>query len=54
MQTTEEKTEAAMEAHGIAITPLAFPLLVGPDEMGIMITLSSDMQDLTSNMLLGV
>lgn len=52
MQTTEEKTEAATEAHGIAITPLAFPLLVGPAEMGIMITLSSDMQDLTSKMLL--
>lgn len=42
MQTSEEKTEAESDIHGIAITPLAFPLLVGPAEMSIMITLASD------------
>ena len=45
MQTSEESTEAELEVHGIAITPLAFPLLVGPAEIGVMITLSSDMPD---------
>jgi multiple antibiotic resistance protein len=52
MQTSEERTEAEQEAHGIAITPLAFPLLVGPAEIGIMITLSSDIQDWANKMLL--
>ncbi|WP_342739526.1 MarC family protein [Bradyrhizobium sp. B117] len=28
--------------HGLAITPFAFPLLVGPAELSIMITLSND------------
>ena len=42
MQTSEEKNEAESDIHGIAITPLAFPLLVGPAEMSIMITLASD------------
>jgi multiple antibiotic resistance protein len=42
MQTLEEKTEAEADVHGVAITPLAFPLLVGPAEMSVMITLSSD------------
>jgi multiple antibiotic resistance protein len=40
MQTFEERMEA--DLHSIAITPLAFPLLVGPAEMSIMITLSND------------
>jgi len=46
MQTIEEKAEAETEDHGIAVTPLAFPLLVGPAEMSIMITLSNDMPHL--------
>jgi multiple antibiotic resistance protein len=41
MQTLEERTEAETNLH--AITPLAFPLLVGPAEMSIMITLSNDL-----------
>ena len=40
MQTFEERMEA--DLHSIAITPLALPLLVGPAEMSIMITLSND------------
>lgn len=52
MQTREEKTEAEEDINGIAITPLAFPLLVGPAEMGIMITLSSDMHHLGSKVML--
>ncbi|HVV72757.1 MAG TPA: MarC family protein [Verrucomicrobiae bacterium] len=40
MQTLEERLEA--DLHGIAITPLAFPLLVGPAELSVMITLSND------------
>jgi multiple antibiotic resistance protein len=52
MQTNEEKIEAEEDVHGIAITPLAFPLLVGPDEMGIMITLSSDMYQWESKIML--
>ena len=42
MQTIEERREAETDLHGIAITPLAFPLLVGPAEMSVMITLSND------------
>lgn len=42
MQTIEEKREAETDLHSIAITPLAFPLLVGPAEMSVMITLSND------------
>ncbi|MGN6210476.1 MarC family protein [Asticcacaulis sp.] len=42
MQTTDERTEAEQDIHGIAVTPLAFPLLVGPAEMSIMITLAAD------------
>ena len=42
MQTLEERREAETDLHGIAITPLAFPLLVGPAEMSVMITLSND------------
>jgi multiple antibiotic resistance protein len=40
-QTIEERLEAESDVSGIAITPLAFPLLVGPAEMSIMITLSN-------------
>jgi multiple antibiotic resistance protein len=43
MQTLDEKHEAESDLHGIAITPLAFPLLVGPAEMGVIITLSNDL-----------
>lgn len=42
MQSADEKAAAETDIHGIAITPLAFPLLVGPAEMSIMITLSND------------
>lgn len=42
MQTLDEKREAEEDIHGIAITPLAFPLLAGPAEMGVMITLSNE------------
>ena len=35
-------TDGQVDIHGVAITPLAFPLLVGPAEMSIMITLSND------------
>src|SRR5579871_6610123 len=40
-QTLEERLEAESDVSSIAITPLAFPLLVGPAEMSIMITLSN-------------
>ena len=42
LQTLEERAEADTDLHAIAITPLAFPLLVGPAEMSVMITLSND------------
>jgi multiple antibiotic resistance protein len=45
MQTAEEHEEAEANVHGIAITPLAFPLLVGPAEIGVMITLANDAAD---------
>lgn len=40
-QTLEERIEAEADVSSIAITPLAFPLLVGPAEMSVMITLSN-------------
>lgn len=40
-QTIEERVEAESDVRSIAITPLAFPLLVGPAEMSVMITLSN-------------
>lgn len=52
MQTSDEKTEAEADIHGIAITPLAFPLLVGPAEMSIMITLAGDMPGWPDKILL--
>lgn len=45
MQTSDEKSEAEEEVSHIAITPLAFPLLVGPAEMSIMITYANDVDD---------
>lgn len=42
MRTAEEQDEAEADIHGIAITPLAFPILVGPAELGVMITLTND------------
>ncbi len=45
LQTAEERSEAELDLHGVAITPLAFPLLIGPAEMSIMITLASDHPD---------
>jgi multiple antibiotic resistance protein len=51
MQTIEERTEAEADLH--AITPLAFPLLVGPAEMSIMITLSNDLPYPTGKVALG-
>lgn len=43
IQTTEERTEAEKDVSEIAITPLAFPLLIGPAEISIMITYAGDM-----------
>lgn len=51
-QTVEEKLEAESDVSGIAITPLAFPLLVGPAEMSIMITLSNTHQRPVERLLL--
>lgn len=42
MQTSEERREARSDHRAIAVTPLAFPLLVGPAEIGVMITLAND------------
>lgn len=42
MRTAEEQHEAETDLHEIAITPLAFPILVGPAELGVMITLTND------------
>lgn len=42
MQTIDERREAESDLHSVAITPLAFPLLAGPAEMSVMITLSND------------
>ena len=52
MQSADEKTSAETDIHGVAITPLAFPLLVGPAEMSIMITLSNDLPSWTDKALL--
>jgi multiple antibiotic resistance protein len=51
-QTIEERLEAEADVSGIAITPLAFPLLVGPAEMSIMITLSNGRPQPVDKMLL--
>ncbi|MCK1655307.1 MarC family protein [Bradyrhizobium sp. 131] len=39
---SDEASRSEVDVHGLAITPFAFPLLVGPAEMGILITLSND------------
>lgn len=52
MQSVDEKADAELDIHGVAITPLAFPLLVGPAEMSIMITLSNDYPNWTDKGLL--
>jgi multiple antibiotic resistance protein len=52
IQTLDEKTEAEADMHGIAITPLAFPLLIGPAEMSIMITFSNDTPDWEGKVML--
>ncbi len=44
MQTLEEKLEAEADVSEIAVTPLAFPLLVGPAEISIMITYTNDIE----------
>ncbi|WP_443749469.1 MarC family protein [Asticcacaulis solisilvae] len=51
-QTAEERSEAERDLHSVAITPLAFPLLIGPAEMSIMITLASDHPDWTQKTML--
>lgn len=38
----DEASGSEIDIHGLAITPFAIPLLVGPAEMSIMITLSND------------
>jgi hypothetical protein len=42
IQVAEETARGEVDIHGLAITPFAFPLLVGPAELSIMITLSND------------
>ncbi|MCC8946545.1 MarC family protein [Bradyrhizobium sp. Arg62] len=42
-----------VDIHGWAITPFAFPLLVGPAEVSIIITLSNDNPGWSSTALLG-
>jgi multiple antibiotic resistance protein len=51
-QTIEERLEAESDVSGIAVTPLAFPLLVGPAEMSVMITLSNSHPRPVDKMLL--
>lgn len=50
MQTSEETSDAETDLHGVAITPLAFPLLIGPAEMSIMITIAADHPTLPAKM----
>lgn len=42
IQPTAGVDSSEVDIHGLAITPFAFPLLVGPTEMSIVITLSND------------
>ena len=42
IQVADETAHGEVDIHGLAITPFAFPLLVGPAELSIMITLSND------------
>jgi multiple antibiotic resistance protein len=43
-----------VDVHGIAITPFAFPLLVGPTEISIIITLSNDNPGWSAKTLLAI
>ena len=52
MQTVDEKEEAEKYASQMAITPLAFPLLIGPAELSIMITYAGDMTNLVDRLAL--
>lgn len=52
MQTLDERKEAEKDLHSIAVTPLAFPLLIGPAELGVMITLSNDAHELQDKLWL--
>lgn len=53
MQTMDERQEVAEDhIHSIAVTPLAFPLLIGPAELGVMITLSNDAPNLSTRLWL--
>jgi multiple antibiotic resistance protein len=52
MQTSDERREAQSDVRAIAITPLAFPLLVGPAEIGVMITFANDTPDWQGKALL--
>jgi multiple antibiotic resistance protein len=42
IQPADTVDSSEVDIHGIAITPFAFPLLVGPTEMSIIVTLSND------------
>ncbi len=48
----DETSGGEVDIRGLAITPFAFPLLVGPAEMSIMITLSNDNPDWIAKALL--
>ncbi len=52
IQPIDKAAREEVDIHGFAITPFAFPLLVGPAEMSIMITLSNDNPDWQSKLLL--
>nr|WP_245287416.1 MarC family protein [Bradyrhizobium elkanii] len=45
IQVADETARDGVDIHGLTITPFAFPLLVGPAELSIMITLSNDSPD---------
>jgi len=52
IQPIDKSARDEADIHGFAITPFAFPLLVGPAEMSIMITLSNDNAGWDSKLLL--
>jgi small neutral amino acid transporter SnatA (MarC family) len=53
VQPTHSATGEEVDVHGLAITPFAFPLLVGPAELSIIITLSNDNPGWIAKALLG-
>ncbi|WFU57725.1 MarC family protein [Bradyrhizobium pachyrhizi] len=53
MQPPSGVDRSEVDIHGRAITPFAFPLLVGPAEVSIIITLSNDNPGWSSTALLG-